>query len=142
MTASVFITIDDRYRRAAVITLHGEFDISGVDAVTEAVEIAAGSGKRFLLVDLHHLTFLDMAGTGALLRCRAAAASAGVDLQITGAAGFVRRVLDIAGVLPLLERPVTRPRADRTAMTVPFPDADTVVQRPPASAIRSLVSPG
>ena len=104
MTASVFITIDDRYRRAAVITLHGEFDISGVDAVTEAAEMASSGGRCFLLMDLHHLTFLDMAGTGALLRCRAAAARAGVDLQITGSRGFVRRVLDIAGVLPLLEQ--------------------------------------
>ncbi|GAA2903312.1 hypothetical protein Acy02nite_86440 [Actinoplanes cyaneus] len=141
MTASVFITINDLYRRAAVITLYGEFDISGVDAVTEAVEIASGPGKRFVLVDLHHLTFLDMAGTGALLQCRAAAASAGVDLKITGAAGFVRRVLDIAGVLPLLEGGTTRPRVDRALMTVPFPEVDAAAQRPPASAIRSLVSP-
>ena len=132
MTASVFITIDDRYRRAAVISLHGEFDISGVDAVTEAVETAASAGKRFILVDLYHLTFLDMAGTGALLRCRSTAASVDVDLQITGATGFVRQVLDIAGVLPFLER----------AVTAPLPDPGLSAQRPPGAAVRSLVSPG
>ncbi|MDR7320805.1 MULTISPECIES: STAS domain-containing protein [Catenuloplanes] len=114
----MFITVDDRYRRAAVITLHGEFDISGVDAVTEAVETLFSASRRYLLVDLHHLAFLDMAATGALLRCRAAAACAGVDLQIAGSRGFVRRVLDIAGVLPLLERAVARDRFYTTLVAV------------------------
>ena len=103
MTSPLTVTADVRYHRAALLTLRGELDLSGLDMVSAAVAAAVAAGARFVLVDLHHLTFLDMAGTGTLLRCRASAATAGVDMRITGARGAVRRVLDLVGVGPLLD---------------------------------------
>jgi anti-anti-sigma factor len=82
-----------------VITLDGEFDISGTEwflaRVAAGLRKQAGGGT--LVVDARGLTFMDSSGLRSLLRARAAADDAGVRFCVS-ASSVVRRLVERTGL--------------------------------------------
>ncbi len=93
------ISSDAPYPGLVTITLVGELDLSGADAlqdtVTEAVKTPEVDG---LLLDLAGLTFLASTGTSVLVAGWRMAGESGKRLRVDGARGMVREVLRITGV--------------------------------------------
>ncbi|WP_436532046.1 STAS domain-containing protein [Actinoplanes sp. HUAS TT8] len=92
-------------RRAVVLKIRGALDISGRDDLVAAITgIVAGDCER-LVVDLSEATFMDSEALGALLEGYSAAEKKGVPMTATGAHGIVYRVLQITGLLTVLQHP-------------------------------------
>ena len=94
-----------RREPAAVLHLSGELDIAWSERVGNTIvglarRAGPGGGQRpGVVVDVSALSFIDATGVAAL----AAAEEHGQTLVIRGAAGIVRRVLEVSGLSPLLE---------------------------------------
>ena len=87
-----------------VLHLAGEFDLSARDELTDAVlAMAADPGHDELCLDLSATTFLDSEALAAIIQGALAAREAGKRFRIAGASGVVRRVLDMAGLLDLID---------------------------------------
>ena len=82
-----------------VISLHGELDLANAARVREALVEVAGST---VVVDLADLSFLDSSGIAALLGARKRILAAGHEIEMRGAQGMVRRVLELTGLTHLL----------------------------------------
>jgi anti-anti-sigma factor len=93
----------------ARVVVCGEIDIAVADVLTTAV---AGTlrtdGVRLVEADFTGVRFLDACGVSALLRAHNAAEAHGKTLRIHGVNGLPLRVLEITGVLGLLDG---KPRA-------------------------------
>ena len=91
-----------------VLALAGELDLSGEEALREALADALGSngdgnGSRpGLLIDLGDLTFLGSTGIRFLLEARSRADSMGRPFAVVGANGSVLRTLYMVKVLEQL----------------------------------------
>lgn len=95
-----FAIIISSRRDSDLVTLRGELDIAGAGALHGC--LARLRGRR-VVVDVRHLTFIDAAGMSALVIAHGRAARSGASLVVRGADGGVRRVLDLAGLLHLLD---------------------------------------
>ncbi len=84
----------------ATVTVIGELDLAAIDIVTEAIgqEITT-IGTRSVCVDLSQTQFIDSSGISILLKGRREADNTGVAYHISGAAGMVRQILSLTGVL-------------------------------------------
>jgi anti-sigma B factor antagonist len=82
------------------LRLIGELDISGIDALAQAIA-AAGDGAAPLTLDMSALTFMDSSGLRELLR--AAREPQEQMIRLLAPSPSVRRVLEIAGVLSAFE---------------------------------------
>ena len=87
-----------RCRRAAVLALVGEFDITGRPRFREEVARLAAQRPPLLILDLQGLTFIDARGLGALVHARTRAAAWSGRLLLVAATPRVRRVLRVAGL--------------------------------------------
>jgi anti-anti-sigma regulatory factor len=77
-------------------------------------------------VDLGGVTFLDCAGIGALVGVRNAAVQAGRQIRVTHPQPFVRRILEVTGLLGVLTAPTDQrspqpTRPERATATAPTP---------------------
>ena len=79
----------------SVIACCGELDISTAPALEVRVRAAALADFERVLVDLRHVSFMDLAGLRALVRASATARAEGVGLRILNATPAARRVLDL-----------------------------------------------
>lgn len=97
--------IDASHRDGVVrLRLHGEFDLAAVPALNAAIDDAlATPAPRGLVLDLHEVTLLDCATLGALLRGRLIAVDRGVPYRAIGARGMPRRVMELTGILAVLD---------------------------------------
>ena len=100
-------TLSDRPDGVQLL-LRGEVDYAVRDGLRLALRSAIGRTDRIVEVDLRDVTFLDCAGVGAIVEAHQLAARAGRTLIVTRHRGVVRRVLDLSGVLGLLD-PVQDP---------------------------------
>lgn len=82
--------------------------VGDLDAATSAeataflaAEINAGHAK--LVIDMAGITYLSSAGLRVILGATRQARSSGGDLRMAGAAGDIRRVVDMAGFSSLIE---------------------------------------
>lgn len=101
MTLLPITTIDDT--GAATITAIGEVDMDTSLDLADAISTALGDPRvTQVVVDLSHVTFLDMVALGDLLRGRDAALETGRGLWVSEPRGIVRRVLEITGTYGLL----------------------------------------
>ncbi|MEU4559438.1 STAS domain-containing protein [Actinoplanes sp. NPDC023936] len=135
MTTSILdIAVDVDFPPACYLSLRGELDLSGTAELAAAIDEALTAGAEHVLIDLYQLTFIDMTGGGTLVRCRAASTAAGSGFLVTGARGFVRRVLDISGIWPLISRPNLPAPAAVAARTpvLPVPVPASTWSRTPA----------
>jgi anti-anti-sigma factor len=91
--------------RAVVLKIRGALDITSRDDVAATIAgIVAGDCDR-LVVDLAEVTFIDSEALSGLLEGYAAADRAGVAMTAVGARGIVHRVLQITGLLTVLQHP-------------------------------------
>ena len=89
--------------RTVVLTLDGEFDITGRAELEQAAVAAVEAADRGrVVVDLGRVTFIDSEAVAAIVLGYRAAVTAGCEYRLTNAQGLVRRVLDIAGLLELI----------------------------------------
>ena len=85
------------------VVLSGELDLGLGDTLTDLLAEQIGRpGTAVVRVDLAAVTFLDSWAIGVLVRSRQVAAGAGCRFFVSNPHGHVRRVLDVAGVLPAL----------------------------------------
>lgn len=92
---------DSRGDGRVVVALQGQVDLATAPQLAQAVAGATKQGDA-VVVDLTDVDFLDSAGVRALVESAQAAASAGVAVTVTGASGWVARVLEITGVAEFL----------------------------------------
>jgi anti-sigma B factor antagonist len=90
---------------ACVVELTGEYDLSSIDELTDALGQAASS--RGMIVDLSSASFIDSAVLGALITSHREAAANGRRWALVignGSGAAVRRILELTGldgVLPV-----------------------------------------
>ncbi|MEV0570623.1 STAS domain-containing protein [Dactylosporangium sp. NPDC050588] len=96
MTLSMSTTRDDD---TCTVSISGDVDLSTAGDLDREVLAAIDSGATTVVVDLAEVTFIDSAGINTLLKGRRHAEEQGRQLRITNAAGVVRDVLDMTGVL-------------------------------------------
>lgn len=82
-----------------VVCLYGQLDLANADRVREMLIDVGGST---VVVDLAGLRFLDSSGIAALLGARNEITAAGHGFELRGAQGIVRRVLEVTGLVFLL----------------------------------------
>ncbi|MEU0157160.1 STAS domain-containing protein [Micromonospora fulviviridis] len=93
-----------------VVALSGEIDMSGADRLDDLLhEAIARAGT--VEVDLAELTFIDSTVLSILVGAYHHAADRGVDLTLVNAAGQVRRVLDMTGIMQMFVRVADPPPA-------------------------------
>jgi len=86
------------------LTLSGDIDLAVRDQLRQIIEARlVGEGVKALLIDMAAVTFLDCGGIGALITGRHLAADIGCEYRVVNARGIVARVLDLAGVWPVLQ---------------------------------------
>src|SRR5690625_1446853 len=92
------VMIETRKSEATVrVVVHGELDLSSSPQLHEAIAEALESSPHELVVDITGVQFLDCTAVGTLLQLRGDASSRGCRLRLTGAAGVVLEILEIAG---------------------------------------------
>jgi anti-anti-sigma factor len=82
-----------------IVRVRGEVDVSNADTVTEALRALANVGERRVDLDFGAVTFMDSTGVRSVLD----GLRFGLDLRVVAASARVDRVLEIAGILALLE---------------------------------------
>ena len=96
-----------------IVALSGELDASGKAALIEVLLAAVRSpGTAAVEVHLGRVDFIDSSAISALLSALDAAEAAGCRFTLVRLRPHVRRVLDIAGLLPLLTGEDTTPSND------------------------------
>ena len=89
-------------RRAEVVTLPAEIDISNDGLVEDELTSALGDGLAVLVADGTRTTFCASAGMSALLRAHHQAQAAGTQLRVV-ASPAVRRILELTGADQVLD---------------------------------------
>jgi anti-sigma B factor antagonist len=79
----------------------GEFDISVRDELSLTLVAAVGDGAH-VVVDMRRVRFIDSEAISAVIDGYRAADLAGVEFQVSGAGGVVKRVFEISGLGHLL----------------------------------------
>jgi anti-sigma B factor antagonist len=88
----------------ARLDLAGEIDLAAKADLHAHVSAAlADDTTSAVIVDLAAVTFLDSSGIGALVGCAHLAAGADKALRVVGARGQVADVLDLTGVMAVLD---------------------------------------
>jgi anti-sigma B factor antagonist len=82
----------------------GEVDLCTAGQLRHALDAAFACASA-VVVDLAGVNFLDSTGIGVLVHAYHTAAAAGGALSVANPQPFVRRVLEISGVLAVLTRP-------------------------------------
>ena len=93
----------DPESRSAVHCIHGALRMPLDDVLRSRVERLIQDGVRRVLLDLSGVSSIDAAGVGELVHLFITAAAAGGVLEIGRLRPRVRRVLEVTGVLGLLE---------------------------------------
>lgn len=87
-----------------VVTLSGEIDISITDALRRDIDQALEqTGAGNLVFDLAGVTFVDSAGLGVMLGRYKRVSGKGGSVYLAGARPQVRKVLELSGLLSLME---------------------------------------
>ena len=84
-----------RHAHAAVVRLSGALDISTAHEVEAELHAAEGRAAEQVIVDLSGATFVDCRVIALLEDAARRAAAAGRDLDLVGAVGCARRVLEL-----------------------------------------------
>ena len=88
----------------AVILLRGEFDLGAREDLHEALlaPVEAGDVTR-ITVDLGDVTFMDSEAINAIMDGYVAAEKAGIVFRLSRPDGIVKRVLEVLGLVPLVD---------------------------------------
>lgn len=86
-----------------VVRLDGELDLSTAGGVRAELERAVEGARRDVVVDLRSLAFLDSTGIHALIEAHERCVQGGRSLVVLLAPGAVHRILDVSGMLEVLD---------------------------------------
>ena len=97
-------SVDVRHgeRGQVTVAVSGEVDLAVHDQLADTLKAIASGGAKRVLVDLSKTSFLDSGGIRALITGLHAAHAHQAEYTVTGAAGIVRQVLEVTGVLAAL----------------------------------------
>ena len=85
------------------VCVAGEVDMETAEQVTDAVRTALAGRPREVHVDMAAVTFMDSSGIRTLLQAHREAAEQQVVLRVVNAHHRVAKVLDITGLLELMQ---------------------------------------
>ncbi len=89
---------------AVLLAITGELDVATTAQFRASVEeLDDPAAPSHVTVDLSRLDFIDAAGIAALLSLRNAIDAAGGSIRVRSAKSHVRRVLELTGVIDLLD---------------------------------------
>jgi anti-anti-sigma factor len=89
----------------------GEIDLATAPVLRDKLlTLLRDQSPTVLVVDLAGVTFLDCAGISALVAVRNAAGKTGCQMRITYPQPFVRRVLEVTGLLGIFTAPIEHPQ--------------------------------
>ena len=87
-----------------MLALAGEFDLAARDELTRALlNVVEDPATDQVVLDLTDTTFIDSEALAAVIIGVNAARGAGKPFRIVGATGVVHRVMDVAGLLDLID---------------------------------------
>jgi anti-sigma B factor antagonist len=86
-----------------VLSLRGELDLTSVPSFERELKACESTGRRWLLIDLSGLEFMDSTGLRALLLARERAQSEGHRLTLRRGSRQVQRVLELTKTLEAFE---------------------------------------
>ncbi len=97
------IDIKTEHNGAALIfRLQGALDLATAPSVRAALLAAVEEGKREIIVELSRVAFLDSTGLGALVGAHRSAMENGGRVRLVVNAGPIARLLDITGLIRVL----------------------------------------
>lgn len=101
----------------------GEIDLATAPVLRDKLlTLLRNQTPAVLVVDLTGVTFLDCAGISALVGVRNAAGRTGCQMRITYLQPFVRRVLEVAGLLGIFTAPIEQPQRLPRKIGISAPD--------------------
>lgn len=103
-----------------VIEPHGEIDIGTATNLNARLLDAVEAGRRFVIVDLGDVQFVDSSGLGVLLSTQRRLQTANGRLVTVCSDPLVRRIFEIAGLIEVLS--VVETRRDAIAYARQFAD--------------------
>jgi anti-anti-sigma factor len=80
------------------VGLHGEIDLSNVDAMEAELTDALAASDGRLVVDMSEVAFCDSLGFSTLIKCWRTATGSGREFVLARPATPVRRILDMMGI--------------------------------------------
>ena len=87
-----------------LVFLHGDLDLNAADRLrTTLDEKLEETAAVNLLVDLSHVAFIDSSGLGVLLGRYKQVSRAGGKVLLSGAKPHVRNILELSGLLRIME---------------------------------------
>lgn len=87
-----------------IVYLHGDVDLNVADRLREQLDIKIEeTAAAHLLVDFSGVSFIDSSGLGVILGRYKKISAAGGKVFLTGARSHVRKVLEISGLLRIMQ---------------------------------------
>ena len=86
-----------------LLTVSGELDVATHEALIEELERAETSDAKPILLDLSRVTFIDSTGVRLLVQAHRRLAEIGRRLRVSLGHGLVREVVELAGVMEVIE---------------------------------------
>lgn len=94
----------EKTNNVLVVSIFGEVDLSGTDALRDDVDEALDQyGVRTLIFDLASTEFIDSTGLGVILGRYKRVAGSGGRVYLAGARPQVQKVLELSGLPGLME---------------------------------------
>ena len=117
MTSGLDVRMVSRVDRLVRVAVSGVLDLVTSDALFDVLTGALTDGDtEHLEIDLGGLTLLDASGVGVLLAVRNRALRFGKTIRVCGAIGLPLQVLEITGVLGLLNAKTPIARRDESGI--------------------------
>jgi anti-anti-sigma factor len=129
---SLQVVIDRGEDASVIVRLAGEFDAASAKLARCAVEQLSAETSQIVL-DLSQVAFLSSAGVRFLLAARARTNAVGGELILRNPTSAVRRVLELAGILPVISPGKTGGAGGQAAFG---PDVVAICEAMVASAVR------
>jgi anti-anti-sigma factor len=106
VTNSHEITCDARNdsTNAWSILVRGEVDMATAPRLADVIDDTIGKGAHVIIVRLEHVSFIDSAGLGVLLKGAQRLEAVGGKLFLEGATPVVERILKVSGIIERLRR--------------------------------------
>ena len=93
----------ERHSEVSLVTVSGELDLATHEALIEGLERAEASDAKPILLDLSSVTFIDSTGVLILVQAHRRFAEIGRRLRVSLGDGLVRKVVELAGVMEVIE---------------------------------------
>lgn len=89
--------------RVGLVLVEGELDLATGGVLVDAVRRLVRDRVAAVEVDLHHVSFLAVAGAGALIRCRRMVDVRGGAFRLVSPSAAVQRLLEATGLTAVFD---------------------------------------